>query len=302
MKKTSFTLAVLLPLLALAACTKAIPVELDTYEERVAIESLLLPGTLPKVYLNKTVPFFNTNQTPSDLFLSGAEVIISSRDGVDHLKADSIYNRFWCRYEPFYAGEIVIQENVEYTLTVTVRGSTYTATTVTDVPAVTIDSVSYTANFTDIYGGHEGVIVDFMDIAGQPNQYRFQMDRPLDNRHETVDDFEYSSTCMTDGETYVVEEIGRFVYFDTNFDGAPVRFVVEPAYINFKGDPGMVYIQSLNRDVAEFFDVLDRQRESNINPFIEPVFLDSKIEGAIGVFGAINRSEGFNFIFPEDSG
>ena len=76
---TSFTLAVLLPLLALAACTKTIPVELDTYEERVAIESLLLPGTTPKVYLNKTVPFFNTNQTPSDLFLPGADVTISSR-------------------------------------------------------------------------------------------------------------------------------------------------------------------------------------------------------------------------------
>ena len=195
----------------------------------------------------------------------------------------------------------VIKENVEYTLTVIVQGQTFTATTVTNVSAVTIDSVSYTPDFTDIYGGHEGVIVDFVDLPGQPNQYRFQMDRPLDNKHETVDDFEYSSTCMADGETYVVEELGRFVYFDTNFDGAPVRFVVEPPYTNRKGDPGVVYIQSLNRDVAEFYDVLDRQRESNINPFIEPVFLDSKIGGAIGVFGAINRSVGFDFVFPQDS-
>ena len=301
MKKAPFYIA-LLPVLALAACIKTIPVELDAYEERIAIESLLLPGTTPTVYLNKTVPFFAPDQTPSDLFIRGAEVVITSSEGADFLKADSIYNWFWCRYEPFYAGEVEIKQNETYTLTVTVNGKTYTATTVTDVQAVTIDSVSYTDNFVDIYGGHEGVIVDFMDIPGQPNQYRFQMDRPLDARHETVDDFEYSSTCMDEGQTFLINEIGRFVYFDTNFDGAPVRFVAEPAYINFKGDPGVVYVQSLNRDVAEYFDVLDRQRESNINPFIEPVFLDSKIEGAIGVFGAINRSEGVDFVFPADSG
>lgn len=302
MKKAPFPIALLLPLLALAACTKTIPVELDAYEERVAIESLLLPGTAPTVYLNKTVPFFAPNQTPSDLFLRGAEVVITSSEGADFLKADSIFNGFWCRYEPFYGGQIEIKDNMTYTLTVTINGETYTATTVTDVPAATIDSVSYTNNFVDIFGGHEGVIVDFLDIAGQPNQYRFQMDRPLDNRHETVDDFEYSSTCLAEGESFVIQEIGRLVYFDTNFDGAPVRFVSEPAYINFKDDPGVVYIQSLNRDVAEFYDVLDRQREANINPFIEPVFLDSNIEGAIGVFGAINRSEGIDFLFPEDSG
>ena len=87
-----------------------------------------------------------------------------------------------------------------------------------------------------------------MDIAGQPNQYRFQMDRPLNNRHETVDDFEYSSPCLPDGEAYVVRKVGRFV--------------AEPAYTHKKDDPGVVYIQSLNRDVAEFYDVQDRQRES----------------------------------------
>ncbi|NND70847.1 MAG: DUF4249 domain-containing protein [Rhodothermales bacterium] len=285
----------------LAACTKTIPVTVDTYSPRVSIESLLEPGTTPRVHLNKTVPFFSPDQTPSVLFLRDAEVIISSDLGAETLVADSLYDRFFCRWQPFYQGSTVIQEDVEYTLTVRVNGETYSAVTVTDVTAVTIDSVGYTTTFTDLYGGHEGVIVDFMDIQGEPNQYRFQMDRPLDNNHETVDDFELSSVCMQDGETYVVADIGRFVYFDTNFDGAPVRFVVEPAHTNRKGDPATVYIQSMDRASAEFYDVLDRQRESNINPFIEPVFLDSKIDGAIGVFGSIARSEPFPWEFPEDS-
>jgi len=285
----------------LASCTKEIPVELDTYEERISIEGLLQPGTTPRVYVNRTVPFFSTDVTPSQLFVAGADVVISSSNGAELLRADSIYSRFYCRFEPFYTGNSVIMEDVEYSLNVTVGGETYSATTVTNVPAARIDSVSYTADFTDIYGGHEGVLVDFVDLPGQPNQYRFLMTRPLNNEHQTVDDREWSSPCMADGETFDVDEIGRVVYFDTNFDGAPVRLVAEPAYTNKKGDLGIVYIQSLSRDVAEYYDALDRQREANINPFIEPVFLDSKIDGAIGVFGAVNRSEPYYFEFPEDS-
>ncbi len=287
---------------ASTGCKKTITVELDTYEERLAIESLLLPGTVPKVFLNRTVPFFATDNTPSELFVRGARVTISSASGTDFLVADSVYNKFWCRYEPYYIGAQATEADTEYTLTVEVGGETYAASTVTNVRAVTIDSVSYTTNFTDLYGGHEGVILDFVDIAGQPNQYRVQMNRPLDNKHETVDDFEYSSTCLADGELVEVREISRFVYFDTSFDGAPVRLVVEPAYTNRKGDPATLYVQSLNLDAAEFYDTLDRQRESNINPFIEPVFIQSQIDGAIGVFGAINRSAAVPFEFPEDSG
>jgi hypothetical protein len=127
------------------------------------------------------------------------------------------------------------------------------------------------------------------------------MDRVLNNTHETVDDFEYSSTCMADGETMIMKEYSRFVYFDRGVDGAQVRFVVEPAYTHRKGDTGVIYIQSMDLKSAEFYDKLDRQRESNINPFIEPVFLDNKIEGAIGVFGAIAQSPPVDYVFPMDA-
>lgn len=297
----------LAPILCLVAlysvgCTKTIPVELDTYEQRVAIEGLLQPGTLPRIFVSRTVPFFTDGQSPSDLFVRGAQVTIASMDGVDMLVADSVYDSFWCRYELFYSGSIQTRDNIAYTLTVATGGETFTASTTTSVSPVTIDSASYTSNFTDLYGGHEGVIIDFADIAGQPNQYRVRIDRPLSSLHETVDDFEYSSECLGDGETALVKEYGRFVYFDTSFDGAPVRFVVEPAYTHRKDDTAVIYIQSLDLKAAEYFDILDRQRESNINPFIEPVFLESRIDGAIGVFGSANLSPGFPFVFPEDSG
>ncbi|NNF03973.1 MAG: DUF4249 domain-containing protein [Rhodothermales bacterium] len=285
-----------------SACVKTIPVDPGPYEEKIVIESLLLPGTVPTVYLNASVPFFDGRSTPSELFLRGASVIISSDAGADVLQPDSVYNRFWCRWEPFYRGARTIEADTEYRLEIELDGRTYAAETTTDVPAVEITGTDYVATFTDIYGGHEGVIVDFEDIAGERNWYRFRMDRPLDSRHETVDDFEYSSTCLTGDETAVVREFGRFVYSDDDVDGAPVRFVVEPAYTHYKGDTGTIYIQSLNAASAAFYDTLDRQREANINPFIEPVFLDSQIDGAIGVFGSANLSAPVEYVFPEDAG
>lgn len=287
--------------LVLFGCTKTIPVEQQPYTERVSIESLLEPGTIPKVYLNRTVPFFTNDQTPSSLFIQDADVRIASPNGVDVLRPDSTYNGFDCRWEPFYVGTTTIVENTTYALHLSYQGRTYTATATTNLSTVQIESTDYVPEFQDIYGGHEGIIVNFTDIPGQTNQYRFIMTRPLDNTHETVDDREYRSTCLADGETVEVVEIGRFVYFDANLDGAPVRFVVEPAYTARKDDEGLIYIQSLDTATAEFYDTLDLQREANINPFVEPVFLNSNVEGAIGIFGAVARSVPVRFVFPQDA-
>lgn len=283
-------------------CQKAITVEQQPYEERISIESLLQPGEIPKAFVARMVPFFENiqQQTPSSLFVPDAEVVILSDQGSDTLRPDSTYNRFFCRWEPHYIGSAPIRANTRYDLRVTHSGQLYTASTVTNVPVVSIDSVSYTAAFTDIFGGHEGVIVDFTDIPGQDNQYRFLTTRPLTNEHETTDDLEYSSECLDDGETVVVRETGRFVYFDDNRDGAPVRFVAEPAYTQFKDDPSTVYIQSLDEKAAHFYDTLDRQQEANINPFAEPISLYTNIEGTIGIFAAVNLSPPVHFVFPED--
>ena len=286
---------------ASAGCYENVALEPKPYNPRPSIEGLLQPGQPPRIFVNHTVPFFTPDQTPSSLFVRDADIVLTGPDGAEILTADSTYDRFWCRWGPYYAGSAIVRADATYRLDVTIDGRTYTAEAVTDVPAVQIDSVSYVAVFTDIYGGHEGVVVDFRDLAGMENQYRFLMTRPLDNEHETVDDREYSSTCLADGEVVEVDEIGRFVYYDNKLDGIPVTFVVEPAYTHRRGDESWVHIQSLSRDAADFYYSLDLQREANINPFIEPVFLESNIDGAIGVFGAVNRSDAVHFVFPEDA-
>ncbi|NNE69707.1 MAG: DUF4249 family protein [Rhodothermales bacterium] len=292
-----FVLAVLL----MGGCKVNVAVDQQPYTPKLAVEGLIEPGSAPRVYLTTTVPFFTPTQTPSSLFVPDASVSILGPDSLDDLVVDSTWSDFWCRWEPFYQGAITVRENADYRLNISHRGEAFTATARTDLPAVRIDTVSYVATFVDIYGGHEGVVVDFMDTPGRPDQYRFEMVRTLDDRHTTVDDREYASTCISEGQQIRQSDVGRFVYFDDRLDGAPVRFVIEPAHINFKGDEATVYIQSLDANVADYYDRLDRQREANVNPFIEPVFLDSQIPGMIGVFGAIRRSPAVHFIFPEDS-
>ncbi|MBO6573942.1 MAG: DUF4249 family protein [Rhodothermales bacterium] len=288
--------------LSLLGCKKTIGITEQPYRPTMAIEGLLMPGETPRIYLNETVPFFSSRLTPSQLFVDDAVVNILGPDGLDQLVVDSTYSRWWCRWEPFYAGSIQIRENATYTLSLTRRGQSYTAEATTNVPAATISDVSYVETFVDIYGGHEGVVVNFDDIPGRSDQYRFEMVRELDTRHETVDDREYRSPCLAEDEKVWQTDVGRFVYFDDRLDGAPVRFVVEPAHTNYKDDKALVYIQSLDREAAEFYERLDRQREANVNPFIEPVFLETGVHGLIGVFSAMNRSEPMPFVFPLDSG
>lgn len=284
-----------------SSCQKEIDLRLDPYTPNHSIQCLLEPDSFPVLFLSRTVPFFTPDQTPSRLFVHGAEVIIMTGGVADTLKADSVYNWFWCRWEPYYRGHLPVERDREYHLQVRIDNRTFHASTSTDLDPVTVDSVYYTSNYNDIYGGHEGVIAEFKDLAGQPNAYRFEMARGLTAESETVDDLEHRSVCLGPLDTFHIREVARFVYVDDNADGQPVQMVVEPAYTHKKDERIVVRIQTLSTEAAWFLRALDKQRESNLNPFIEPVPLLSFIEGATGYFGAMAVSNGVTFIMPEGS-
>jgi hypothetical protein len=60
-------------------------------------------------------------------------------------------------------------------------------------------------------------------------------------------------------------------------------------------------MQSLDKRTAQFYKSVDSQLESIFNPFVEPVFIDSRIDGAIGVFGSAVLSDSVLFIYPQDN-
>ena len=136
-----------------------------------------------------------------------------------------------CKYAYFYKGKIPAVRHASYALEIIDRGKTYTATTTTFLTPVTIDEVSYTPAFKDLYGEHEGVITYFRDNPDEENYYRFEMTRKVDvnSRDVTGNNRDLLVPCLKEGDTIRFTEVGRSVYDDKNLQGQQVKLVIEPA-------------------------------------------------------------------------
>jgi hypothetical protein len=185
---------------------------------------------------------------------------------------------------------------------VSFEGKTYTATTTINQRAVAIESIQYTPEFFDVYGGHDGVIIKITDQPGTKDYYRFQMDRMIDSsvKHAHVLDG-FINTCTSANELFPVTDIGRIVFTDENADGQKITMSIEVTYEYDKDDEGWIFIQSLDKNSAEFYKELDDQLQAIYNPFVEPVFINTKIPGAIGVFGSAVLSDSVLFVYPQDN-
>ncbi len=281
-----------------AGCEKTINVKIPPYQGLVSIECMLTAGQVPVLYLSQSTAFFALERSPKELFLDGAKVIISSGGLRDSLVATMGRDSFLCQDTYYYQGSIKINPGKTYELEVSYGGKTYRATTTVDQKQPRISGVGYVSAFKDIYGEHEGVTVDFTDTPGQINAYRIQMDRQIDSSARKTES-SYKSEC-NGASLFTVQEVGRAIYFDkTSGDGRPVSVTVEPTYSHHKGSLATVSLQAMDPSSARFYDQLDRQKLATANPFVEPVFLTSSIEGCMGVFGHYVRSEPVQFIYPE---
>ncbi|MBK8507021.1 MAG: DUF4249 family protein [Saprospiraceae bacterium] len=187
-------------------------IEFD-YSQQLFIEGLLYPDETPKIYLSSSLPFFHEKVSPQELFAKNAIVELSGPGYSEILHPDSIFDKFRCRWNPFYSGEHLIKYGHSYQLRVTYEGQTYSASTTINQPRVNIASVQYTPDFYDVYGGHDGVILKVDDPIGIANHYRFQMDRIIDNtrKHAHVLDI-LTNNCTKEDEPFTVTDlVGPFL-------------------------------------------------------------------------------------------
>lgn len=289
-----------LPVIIFTSCVKDISIPQPEYTPRATIQCGLEPGTVPVLYFYRTIPYFEKSGISlHDLFIKNAMVFISSQDTIDNLKIDSTYNFIKCEYEYFYKGAVVTREKRQYNLKILYNNITYNASTSTNLPAVTIDSVGYTTQFKDIYGEHEGVIPYFHDVPNQSNYYRYEMTRSIDTTMKYREG-KLHSPCIGSGSVTILE-IGRSVYNDQSSSGEQMKLVIEPAYSHREGLTGLIRIETIDKATYDFFYQLDRQKLEQMNPFVEPVFLTDGQFGknALGYFGSIARSAPVLFVFPE---
>ena len=288
----------------IAACQKVITLNFPAeHNSKVFIEGMLYPGKKPEIFISKSNSFFSSKVSPQQVFARGALVKITSGTTIDILVPDSTFNKFRCRWEIFYRGSFSAEYGKTYTLEVTFEGKTYTASTTINQKAVAIESIVYTPEFFDVYGGHDGVIVTIRDNPGTKDYYRFQMNRMIDTsvHHAHVLD-EFVNTCVSGpNEVFPVKDIGRIVFTDENADGQKIVMSIEVTFEYDKDDEGWVFIQSLDKNSAEFYKDLDDQLQAIFNPFVEPVFINTKIKDAVGVFGSAVLSDSVLFIYPRDN-
>jgi hypothetical protein len=284
----------------LQACEKTITIAQPPYSGKVSIQSMLEADSIPIVYFNSTVPYFDPKVSFSQLVIRGAKVSVSDGTTIDDLHLDSVYDRINCEYNYFYKGTVAVQANKTYTLRITSGNDHYEATASTvNLKAAVIDSVAYTATYKDLYGEHEGVIIYFRDVPLQPNYYRYEMDRFIDTTTKKSE-VKIVSACLG-RDSVAVQELGRSVYSDAGQDGQPLKIVIEPAYSHRTGTNGVIRIQTIDKNAFDFFDQLDKQKLSQTNPFVEPVFLREGQFGtrAVGYFSAMQKSAPISFSYPE---
>ncbi len=289
---------------ALSNCQTEVDLAQLPYDSRVVIQGVVEPDSLPIVYLNRTVPYLSGTTDPAKLAIRNAIVTISAEGEIDHLKFDSMHLPLDCKYSYFYKGTISVRRNTTYTLHIVDGPKTYTATTRTSLTPTTIDEVSYTPAFKDLYGEHEGVITYFTDNANEVNYYRFEMTRKADlsSRDVTGNNRDLLVPCLEEGDTIMFIEIGRSVYNDKNLQGQQIKLVIEPALTHTVVVVIHVRIQSIDKATHDFYEQLDGQKISQYNPFVEPVFIKDGQFGkeAIGFFGSMIRSEAVRFEMPLD--
>ena len=285
--------------IVLFACEKVITIMPPPYNTKPSIQSMLEPDSLPKVYFNITVPYFDKKVSFQDLVIRNAQIKIQSTVGTDSLKLDSVYNKIYCQYDYYYKGNTPIQQNITYTLSIKRGIDIFTAVAQTNQLPSSIDSVSFVQKFNDLYGEHEGVITYFKDVPAQVNYYRYEMVRNVDTATKLASE-KIASVCLGT-DSVRVNEIGRSVYADEGLSGQQIKIVIEPAYSHKPGTKTFVYITSIGKDAHDFFDQLDKQKLAQFNPFVEPVFLVNGQFGskAIGYFSAMKKSNPVLFIYPE---
>jgi len=199
--------AVLL-LIMFASCKKVIQLDLGNDSGKLVIEGNITndPGQ-QIVKLSRNVPFTSTNTYPP---VTGATVTMDNNNGrVAQLKEGP-------------AGTYVLDTAYAtagrtYTLSVTVDGKTYKASSTTP-EAVAMDSIASANNILDTKDNKRMITVYFNDPPNVHNQYRFVMhvnnvqvktvfafdDEFIDGRHVTLD-LQQSDIDIYPGDTVSVE-------------------------------------------------------------------------------------------------
>lgn len=236
------------------SCTKVIDVNIDNAPAKVVIEGTINNNSTPKIILSKTVELDQNNVFPP---ITNATVVVSDDAGnseqLNHI-GDGVYT----------TDLLVGKEGHTYNLSVTVDGTTYTATS-TMPKMVTVDSIT-TRPFGGFGGSNEFVVIHYTDPPELGNYYKATL---------IIDD-EIVPDIFIEDDKYINGNSREAVLFSGEYELIPGEL---------KGREVSVAINCIDKNVYDYFvELIEVDGSANVASPSNP---QSNIQGgALGYFSA----------------
>jgi hypothetical protein len=174
-------------LLLFSGCEKVIDLKLKDASPQLVIEgNVTNQSAIHTVKISQSVPFTDSNKFPA---VSGAVVTINDDKG-------NFYNLTETSPGIYSTPRFTGRTNYKYTLTVTLNGQTYTATSIMP-PLVRFDALSYKESFFD--SNKKVMTVHYQDPASIANQYYYIM---------FIDNVQIKNTILVNNDNFTN---GRYV-------------------------------------------------------------------------------------------
>ncbi len=311
----------LLSLGCIMACEQKIALDLDEYEGKIVVQSILEPGKNPQVFLTKSRALLGFSDVNTIEFVKDAEVsirvdgqsiLLDLETGFDEYSGFTETPGGYYHYEDtialfYYTTEMDIEVGKTYELSVNRPGQALTASTTVPNP-VEIDELVYeestwTSEWGEVYTD-EYLKAIFTDVEGQENFYVIEqsfLQQQLQYEYEYNEEGEIIGEFVSDTLDAPNSSIRWYdIMSDEGLDGYGFSaYVWLPSQRNYWQYPPPdidtirmeVKLRSISPELGRFYDSLEEQDWNDGDPTVEPVRIWSNIEGGLGIFGSLGISE-----------
>jgi len=293
------------------SCEQNVTVDLEEYEPKVVVHSLITNDSLPRVVLTKSRSYFaRNNANNSYQTLADALVVISHKGQQDTLSPKTTnepinpYNTGQYRGEEqqgnadslsfhYFKGHREVEVGETYRLTIVHNGQTVEGETTVPQP-VSIDSATYKKNVVEQFNFSDTgrtIKAYVTDPAGTENAYRL------------------NATFFADvptGNLQLAELASKSITFDDALDGQQLTVEMElpplqpEDFSNNFPDTAIaeVHVEHLTKEAGKYLRSLNEQAASGNSPFSEPVIIKSNVNNGLGVFGSYSLSKSYQIKVP----
>lgn len=272
--------------LILGSCEQAINLDLPEYEPKLVIEGIISTGQQVTFDLDRTREYFvyeYEGDLAPDEEITDAQVTFSIGE-VDHnfIWAGGLYQ--WDQFNV-----IEPEPGKVHKLRVEYEGQIIEATT--EIPApVTFGDLEINTVLSSDFGYYsyeeQRLSVKIQDTPNENNYYRLR----------------YNAVAFEDDLGPIFK--GQTIRSDRNQDGQEIT-LTEEIYVPWQVEVGEldsviidILVESISESVYDWETSVEAQDDFSGGPFTEPSPLNGNLDGALGVFGGIGRSERKTFKIP----